>query len=123
MNPRQPTTTQLRRPRPKRLANWCSSCGCDFGSVDLFDRHRVGVHQQIAAHIETLKAQAVTPAVEPVDDEAARLEEEERRNARREDNLRRLKSPVLAQRQPDGSIRFRHDLGIRDDGVRASGQS
>jgi hypothetical protein len=24
--------------------NLCSSCGLDFGSVDLFDRHRVGVH-------------------------------------------------------------------------------
>jgi hypothetical protein len=81
------------------------------------------VDQQIAACVEKLKSQALTPTVEPVDEEAARREEEERRNARRADNLRRLKSPVLAQRQPDGSIRFRHDLGIRDDAVRASGQS
>jgi hypothetical protein len=34
----------LRHPRPERPANWCSACGQDFTSVELFDRHRVGVH-------------------------------------------------------------------------------
>lgn len=36
------------------------------------------VDQQIAARVEQLKSQAVTPTVEPVDEEVARREEEER---------------------------------------------
>jgi hypothetical protein len=63
------------------------------------------------------------PALEPVDEEAARREEEERREKRREDNLRRLKSPVLTQRQPDGSIIVKEDRQVRDNARRAAGQS
>jgi hypothetical protein len=81
------------------------------------------VEQQIAARIEKLKAQAVTPTVEPVDEDEAAAEEAERREKRRADNLRRMKSPVLVQRTESGAIRFRHDLGVKDDAVRASGQS
>ena len=81
------------------------------------------VEQQIAARIEKLKAQAVTPTVEPVDEDEAAAEEAERREKRRADNLRRMKSPVLVQRTESGAIRFRHDLGVKDDAVRASGRA
>jgi hypothetical protein len=30
--------------RPVRPRNLCCACGQDFNSVDVFDRHRVGVH-------------------------------------------------------------------------------
>ena len=33
-------------PRPeKRPHNLCRSCGQDFNSIDLFERHRVGTHE------------------------------------------------------------------------------
>lgn len=31
-----------RRPRLDQVANWCATCGEDFGSLTGFDRHRVG---------------------------------------------------------------------------------
>jgi hypothetical protein len=80
------------------------------------------VDQQIAARVEQLKSQAVTPAVEPVDEEAACREEEGRREKRRAENLRRMKAPVLVQRTESGFV-FKHDPGIRDDARRVAGQN
>jgi hypothetical protein len=39
------TVVPFRRPRPANPGNWCSSCGQDFSSVSLFDRHRIGRHE------------------------------------------------------------------------------
>jgi hypothetical protein len=68
---------------------------------------------EIASEIERLKQQAVVPAVEPVDQELAARGEEERRDARRKDNLRRMRAPVLAQRTGKG-ILFKDDLQVRE---------
>jgi hypothetical protein len=57
---------------------------------------------------------AVAPAVEEIDPELVRQDEEKLREQRRADNLRRLEAPVLTQRMSDGSIRFRDDLQIRE---------
>jgi len=41
-------------PKPeKKPHNLCRSCGQDFNSVDLFERHRVGVHEY--THTEGLR--------------------------------------------------------------------
>jgi len=53
------------------------------------------VDEQIASHVEELKAQAVAPVVEEVDPELVRQDQEKLREQRRADNLRRLKAPVL----------------------------
>jgi hypothetical protein len=72
------------------------------------------VEAEIASEIESLKARAVAPVVEPVDEELRAREEQERRDARRKDNLRRLKaSPVLVQRTGDG-ILFKDDPQVRE---------
>jgi len=74
------------------------------------------VDTSIASEIESLKARAVAPVVEHVDEELAAREEDERREARRADNLRRLGNPVLTQRTESGAIIFKSDRGIVNDG-------
>jgi hypothetical protein len=39
------TVVPFRRSRPANPGNWCASCGEDFSSSTLFDRHRVGRHE------------------------------------------------------------------------------
>jgi hypothetical protein len=74
------------------------------------------VDQRIKSAVESLKARAVDPpAEEPVSEEQLAREEQDRRNARRADTLRRMrKSDVLVQRMPDGSTKFKHDLGVSE---------
>jgi hypothetical protein len=73
------------------------------------------VDARMAAALEELKGRAVDPpAEEPVDEEAVKREEQERRTRTRADTLRRMKSPVLVERMPDGSTKFKHDLGISE---------
>src|SRR5438034_9920445 len=73
------------------------------------------VDARMAAALEELKSRAVDPPAEQaVDEEAVKSEEEERRNARLGDTLRRMKAPVLTQRQADGSIKFVHDKEVRE---------
>lgn len=38
-----PTTDEIWA-GPENPANYCASCGLDFGSVSAFDKHRVGGH-------------------------------------------------------------------------------
>jgi hypothetical protein len=73
------------------------------------------VDAKLAAAVTELQKRAVeSPAADPVDGEAVKREEEERRTARRADTLRRMKSPVLVQKQPDGSTRFKHSLEVSE---------
>jgi hypothetical protein len=71
------------------------------------------VDTEIEKEIESLKARAITPTAEPVDEELAAREDEERRDARRKDNLRRMRNPVLVQRTGD-AILFKDDLQVRE---------
>jgi hypothetical protein len=71
------------------------------------------VDYEIASEIESLKARAIAPTAEPVDEALRDREEQERRDARRKDNLRRLKSPVLVQHAGDG-ILFKDDPQVRE---------
>jgi hypothetical protein len=72
------------------------------------------VDTEIASEIESLKARAITPTAEPVDEELRDREEQERRDARRKANLRRIKtSDVLVQRTGDG-ILFKDDPQVRE---------
>jgi hypothetical protein len=74
--------------------------------------------EQIALHVSRLKAKAVEPAAhEEPDEEKIRAGEQRAREERRQDTARRLRYPVLVQRDGEKLI-FKDDLQIRE-GIRA----
>jgi hypothetical protein len=97
----------------------------DAEALEAATRRRQATPAQVDREIrrEVVKLQeraGVLPEAEEADPELVAREEQERRDARRADNLRRMQSPVLVQRIPGvQGIVFRDDKCVRE-GVRSS---
>jgi hypothetical protein len=78
-------------------------------------RNEPSADQRIAAAVKELRERAVpAPAAEPDDAETIERVERETRERRRSDTARRLKAPVIVEAMPDGTTKFKRDIGVSE---------
>jgi hypothetical protein len=79
------------------------------------------IDARMQRELEELHADAApVPVEEEVDPEVVAAEEEQRRVARVKDTLRRMRSPVIAEKLPSGATKFKDDPLIRDRPIGSS---